>query len=145
MTTAQPLATYGQNWYAGNVGVSVNQYNSGWVYYVGSLPTTPDFYDWFIKQVGIHCSAIPANPLNIPAGVELNVRTCSNQANKILFFMNYTNQTQSVALPSTAVINLQGKIIKKINSVIDLSTGQLTPIPDDLIYIDPWDVTVIVN
>jgi len=144
LTTAQPLAIYGQNWYAGSVGVSVNQYNNGWVYYVGSLPTTPDFYYWFIGQVGIHCSAIPVNPLNIPLGVELNTRTCSDPSHKMLFFMNYTNQTQTIYLPDNEEI-IQGKIIKKTNSILNLKTGKLTLPNDQFITINPWDVAVVIT
>jgi len=58
--------------------------------------------------------------------------------------MNYTNQTQTIYLPDNEEI-IQGKIIKKTNSILNLKTGKLTLPNDQFITINPWDVAVVIT
>lgn len=93
-TTARSLATYGERYYAGQTAITENHFGDGNVFYVGTQPSTPGFYDGFIARA-LHSAGLTTRPL-LPAGIELSSR--QNSAHKIMFILNYTNHEQSVQI-----------------------------------------------
>jgi beta-galactosidase len=93
-TAAKVVATYGKGYYAGKAAVTENGVGKGWVYYVGSESTSPFFYDRLVARAARE-SSLPLNTM-LPQGVELAARQKAGA--KILFVLNYTGKTQTVAL-----------------------------------------------
>jgi beta-galactosidase len=93
-TTAETLATYTKKYYAGSAAISVNQFGKGHVYYVGTEPSSPEFYDRFTGRV-LHEAGIERGP-QLPDGVEIATRLAAGR--KIVFLLNYTDKRQSVDL-----------------------------------------------
>jgi beta-galactosidase len=93
-TTAETLATYGKKYYAGSAALTVNPFGKGRVYYVGTEPSSPEFYDRFttrvLREAGIEQGPQP------PDGVEVATRTAPDR--KVVFLLNYTDKKQSVEL-----------------------------------------------
>ncbi|HXJ95373.1 MAG TPA: beta-galactosidase [Terriglobia bacterium] len=93
-TTAETLATYGKKYYAGSSAVAVNTFGKGRVYYVGTEPSSLEFYDRFTARV-LHEAGLERGP-QLPDGVEMATRSASGR--KIVFLLNYTEKKQSVDL-----------------------------------------------
>lgn len=93
-TTAETLATYGKKYYAGSSALTVNSFGKGRVYYVGTEPSSREFYDRFagrvLQEAGVEHGPQP------PDGVEIATRLASGR--KIIFLLNYTDKKQSVDL-----------------------------------------------
>jgi beta-galactosidase len=93
-TTAQTLATYGKLYYAGKPAITLNHFGAGNVFYVGTEPTDPEFYDAVASHIsqtaGVECARA------VPAGVEMTVREKGKE--KIIFLMNFADSAQTVAL-----------------------------------------------
>jgi beta-galactosidase len=103
-TTAETLATYGKKYYAGAAAITVNTFGKGHVYYVGTEPSSPEFYDRFAARV-LHEAGIERGP-QIPDGVEMATRSASGR--RIVFLLNYTDKKQSVDLGSSYRDTLTG-------------------------------------
>lgn len=92
--TAQTLATYVEDFYAGQSAVTMNHFGKGAVLYVGTEPQGVTFYDGLVIRVA-ESSSMKLGP-KLPAGVEMATREKSGK--KIIFLLNYTGQPQSVAV-----------------------------------------------
>jgi beta-galactosidase len=92
--TAQALATYGDDFYAGKAAVTENHYGHGRVYYVGTESGSKQFYNQFANRI-LAEAGVPLGP-TLPVGVELQAR--EKAGSRIMFLLNYTNQTQSIHL-----------------------------------------------
>jgi beta-galactosidase len=114
-TRAETLATYGKKYYAGSAAVTVNTFGKGHVYYVGTEPSSPEFYDRFTARV-LHEVAIERGP-QLPDGVEMATRSASGR--RIVFLLNYTDKKQSVDLGQTYRDALSG--------ATGLTTADLAP------------------
>ncbi|HEY6271969.1 MAG TPA: beta-galactosidase [Terriglobales bacterium] len=93
-TTAETLATYGKGYYAGSVAITANSFGQGHVYYVGTEPSSPEFYDRFTDRL-LQKSGVEAGA-RVPDGVEVATREAPGR--KTIFLMNYTAKKESVDL-----------------------------------------------
>lgn len=103
--TAQPLATYGDRYYAGQPAVTMNRFGKGTVIYVGTQPEAGTFYDRLVSRVGEE-SRLTLGP-RLPAGVEMATREKSGT--KVTFLLNYTNQAQFVTVGTATRNALTGE------------------------------------
>jgi beta-galactosidase len=121
LKTAQAIATYEQDYYAGSSAIIRNQFGNGTAFYVGTLPD-PDGMEWLLDQV---CQTADIKPmaLHAPAGVEVVRRTNGKQT--WLFVLNHLNEEVQVPLEQ------QGYEM--------LSSTKL----DKSLLLDPGDVAII--
>ncbi|MEN4042851.1 MAG: beta-galactosidase [Anaerolineaceae bacterium] len=105
--TAEPLAIYTQDYYAGRAAVTVNRFGAGRVIYVGTLGEAALFdglAGWILRQAGLQ----PA--LNTPPGVEVTARY-QNGA-RLLFVLNHTSQAQTIHLDAVYRNLLDGAVLR---------------------------------
>jgi beta-galactosidase len=103
--TAQVMATYGQDYYAGKPAITINHYGRGSVIYVGTESPSSAFYDRLISFAAAQ-SAVELGP-RLPAGVEMATR--QKEGEKIIFLLNYTGEPQRVALGTISRNALTGR------------------------------------
>ena len=92
--SAEVLATYGSDFYAGTPALTRNRFGRGQAYYIASDPADgflDDLYGTLAAHQGI------AAPLATPDGVEVAVRETAQST--ILILLNHTEASQSVELP----------------------------------------------
>jgi beta-galactosidase len=95
-TTAEPLAVYEDDYYAGRLAATRRVLGDGQALYVGVLPG-PDFYgpllEWLLPQAGV----LPLLPATAPPGVEVAARV--GPAGRLLFLLHHEDGTVQVTLP----------------------------------------------
>ncbi|HEV3279074.1 MAG TPA: beta-galactosidase [Terriglobia bacterium] len=106
-STAETLATYGKGYYATSAAVTRNDSGKGRVYYVGTEPDSPEFYDRFLAGILQGAGISPGRSL--PDGVEMAVREGSGR--KIVFLLNYTDTRQSVDVGGASQDALTGSSV----------------------------------
>ncbi len=119
-TSAEVLAHYTEDYYAGEPAVTLNRYGKGQAIYVGALGGTTLYqalFDWLVKKLSI------ASVLVTPQGVEAAERSLGNW--RLLFLLNHTKATQTVSLPD-GYVNVLGN---------EALSGQVT--------LAPYDVTIL--
>jgi len=89
---AETLATYGKLYYAGSAALTRNRSGKGSVYYVGTEPDSPEFYDRLLAGI-LQGAGITPGP-RPPDGIEVATREGSGRT--VLFLLNYTAAKQSV-------------------------------------------------
>jgi beta-galactosidase len=92
---ATPLATYGDDFYAGTPVLTENSFGQGKAYYIASDPEDrflDDFYGRLLQRHQIE----PL--LETPAGVEVTLR--ETEQRRLLFVLNHNAEAQQVALPA---------------------------------------------
>ena len=90
-TTAEVIARYTQDYYAGRAAVTLNRYEAGTVVYVGTAgdaATHATLADWLIARTSLTA------PFPVPAGVEVTARAGGSR--QLLFVLNHTATTQEV-------------------------------------------------
>ena len=94
LKTAQALATYEHDYYAGSPAVTRNPFGDGTAFYVGTVPE-PKGMSWLMDQV---CEVANIKPMvpNLPAGVEIVRRTNGTQT--WLFALNHLNEEVEIPL-----------------------------------------------
>ena len=94
LKTAQTLATFEQDYYAGSPAVTRNRFGTGTAFYVGTVPDQRGM-DWLLAQV---CETAGVRPVlsNIPAGIELLQRTDGTAS--WLFLLNHSAERVTVPL-----------------------------------------------
>ncbi len=94
--SAEVIAKYTQDYYAGRAAITRNKFKKGWVVYVGTIGEAP-FYDvlagWLVTMAGVK----PV--LDAPEGVEVTERWQGER--RLLFLMNYSGKEQEVTLDGT--------------------------------------------
>jgi beta-galactosidase len=102
--TAEVLATYGDDFYAGRPAVTMNRFGSGRTYYIASrndVRFTDDFFSHLAKDL-----ALPrALPGELPKGVTAHIRQIENR--KYLFLLNFLNQHVTVPLGGERYTDLE--------------------------------------
>jgi beta-galactosidase len=96
VTTAEVLATYSDDFYAGMPVLTRNTFGEGSAYFIASQPDAAflaDFYGQLAEQFDLQ----PA--LDVPDGVEVSIRYKDDQA--ILFVLNHNAAPMEVALPQS--------------------------------------------
>ena len=101
---AATLATYGKRYYAGSAALTRNESGKGSVYYVGTEPDSPEFYDRLLAGILQGAGIAPGSPL--PEGVEMAVREGAGRT--VVFLLNYTSASQSVDVGKTSRDALTG-------------------------------------
>ncbi len=92
-TSAETVATYGGDFYAGTPVITVNRFGSGQAYYLGSEPEPAfleDFYGRILDEKGV------TPLLAAPEGVEVTVR--HKNGRPILFVLNHNETAATVTL-----------------------------------------------
>ncbi len=94
LKTAQAMATFEQDYYAGSPAVTRNQFGKGNAFYVGTVPDSNGM-DWLIETV---CEIANVKPilLKVPTGVEILKRVSGDSS--WLFVLNHTSDSITVQL-----------------------------------------------
>ncbi len=101
--TAQVLATYGSDFYAGRPALTVNRFGKGQAYYIASRNDTR-FLDDFYGKLAEDLKLLRALPASLPAGVTAQLR--EDGQNKFIFVMNFNPVKTTVKLDSGKYENL---------------------------------------
>jgi beta-galactosidase len=110
LKSAQALATFEQDYYAGDPAVTRNRFGSGNAYYVSTALDSSGM-DWLLDEVCATASIHSKS--NLPAGVEFVRR--SNGTQTWLFALNYSDEKVTVALDQPGYEMLSAKKLE--NSV----------------------------
>ncbi len=94
--TAEPLAWYGDDFYAGIPAVTVNRCGRGEVYYLG---TQAEESYWAQLLAGLADKYGVSHIAGLPEGVQATVR--SGEAGSFLFLLNLSRTPQTVPLPGS--------------------------------------------
>jgi beta-galactosidase len=105
--TAQVLATYGSDFYAGRPALTVNAYGKGKAYYMASR-NEASFLDDFYGKLAAEGDLLRALPVDLPAGVTAQLRThgSGSDAKKFIFVMNFNSAPVTVTLDEQPYQNL---------------------------------------
>ncbi len=98
-TTAQPLATYAREFYAGTPAITCNRYGKGRVYYVGTTPgetLAGKLADILCTEAGI------APVLTAPAGIEAT-RRITEDGRTYYFLINHNDAPKQMSIPAAWV------------------------------------------
>jgi beta-galactosidase len=103
LTSAEALATYEHDYYAGNPAVTRNRFGKGTAFHVGTVPDLNGM-DWLVEQF---CKSAGVKPetSNLPAGIELVRRTNGKQS--WLFILNHSGKEVNVERDTLSVSPLQ--------------------------------------
>jgi beta-galactosidase len=93
-TSADTLAVYKDQFYAGKAAFTRNKYGTGTVYYVGTEPTSEEFYQK-LMDAALPQAGIPPGP-PVPDGTAVAVR--EKPGKKIVFVLNFTDQPKVISL-----------------------------------------------
>ena len=92
-TSADVLASYGKDFYAGRPALTVNQFGEGNAYYIASRNEDDfltDFYKMIVKDMEIETVL----DKELPSGVTATKRT--DGENNYIFIMNYTSEDKEI-------------------------------------------------
>jgi beta-galactosidase len=95
--TAQPLATFGEDFYAGSPAVTENAFGQGKAYYIATQAEDrflDEFYGKLLQAQGIE------SVLKTPDGVEATLR--EKDGRRLLFVLNHNAASTSITLPDGA-------------------------------------------
>ncbi|OIB00471.1 beta-galactosidase [Paenibacillus sp. LC231] len=98
LETAEALAVYSSDFYAGRPALTVNQLGKGRAYYIASRNKEPfhsDFYRKLVEQTGVR----RALPVELPPGVSTSIRT--DGESDYIFVMNFSGEAKRVTLDGT--------------------------------------------
>lgn len=101
--TAEVLATYKSDFYAGMPALTVNRFGNGNTYYIAAR-TGDDFLFDFYGRLLEKSSIKRALDAELPEGVTAQVR--SNGQNSFIFLMNFTQEEKCVPLDKNKYINV---------------------------------------
>jgi beta-galactosidase len=105
LKSAQALANFERDYYAGSPAITRNQFGKGTAFYVGTVLDQSGM-DWMIDHV---CATAGVKPVasNLPAGVELLRRT--NGTLSWLFALNHSTEPVNLSMEGTGQDFLTGK------------------------------------
>ena len=101
--SAQTIARYASDYYAGQPAVTLNRFGQGWVIYIGTFGNEllyETLSDWLLDQAGVS----PELPL--PPTIEVTRR------GSFYFLLNHSSETQAVTLPWTAFNHLTEQTVQ---------------------------------
>jgi beta-galactosidase len=113
--SAQVLATYGSEFYAGRPAVTVNKLGKGRFFYIGSRNDSrfhSDFYRHLIDGLGLE----RAFDADLPDGVTAAARTDGER--NYLFLLNFTHRDHRIDLGKTARLDLMTQ--QKVEGALEL-------------------------
>lgn len=94
---AQPLGTYGEDFYKGEAALTVNRFGKGKAYYIAA-PVEEGFYLDFYQELAGELGLERALTELPPEGVEACLR--EGEGEQYLFLQNFSGKGQRVALPA---------------------------------------------
>jgi beta-galactosidase len=94
--TAQVLAMYRSDFYAGQPCLTVNRHGSGRVYYLGARPAADEFHDAFARALVRELKIAPCLEAALPEGVTVQKR--AGGGHTFLFVHNLKPIPQAVDL-----------------------------------------------
>jgi beta-galactosidase len=121
--TAQTIATYGGDFYAGSPALTVNRYGRGQAWYIASR-NEQSFHDDFYCMLAHRLNLPRAIETDLPAGVSATRR--SSGGRDFIFLLNFTSSTHAIDLGD-------GKLK-------DLLTGAAT---SGIITLEPYGVRIL--
>ncbi|RED61697.1 beta-galactosidase [Cohnella lupini] len=100
--SAEAVAEYGEDFYAGMPALTVNKFGAGEAWYVATSPEPAFLQDWLTKL----CADLNIKPLVAfaPEGVETSLR--EKDGNRYLFVMNHNAEPSKVSLGEKSGIDL---------------------------------------
>ena len=101
--SAQVLATYGEQFYAGLPALTVNEFGKGRAYYIASRNEDTmlgDFYGRIIQELGID----RVMAAKLPEGVTAQLRTDGER--RVIFLMNFTRGSQWIDLAGERFVDV---------------------------------------
>jgi beta-galactosidase len=122
--TAEPVATYSSEYFAGQSAVTRNVRGKGVVYYIGTVPdakASQVLMRRIASDAGIECE------LELPDGVEIAIRSSAEK--RVIFVLNLSKETKEVRLPAGV----------RVSALSDRR------FPDGNIELAPCDVEVLVE
>jgi beta-galactosidase len=108
LNTAQALATFEQDYYAGGPAITRNRFGKGTAYYVSTVPDQSGM-DWLLDEICKTAHVKSAVP-NIPAAVEVLQR--ANEKASWLFLLNHSTDKVIVSLEQSGLDLLTGRDVK---------------------------------
>jgi beta-galactosidase len=109
-SSAEVIARYTQDYYAGRVAITRNKFKKGWVVYIGTTGDAP-FYDVLVSWLVSFAGVKPV--LDAPEGVEVTERWQGDR--RILFLINYSPKEQEVTLDGTYTdLLINSKLVGKV-------------------------------
>ena len=111
--TAQALATFEKDYYAGRPAVTRNQFGNGTAFYVGTVPDQKGM-EWLLEKV-CEVAGVKAVLSNVPAGIELVQRAAGNSS--WLFVLNHSAEKVTVPLQQNGSDLLTGA---NVNGSVEL-------------------------
>ena len=108
LKTAQALATFEQDYYAGSPAITRNQFGKGTAFYVGTVPDSNGMA-WLMKEI---CEIVGIKPIvsKVPTGVEVLKRVNGNSS--WLFVLNYSSKKVRLPLETNGHDLLTGLELK---------------------------------
>jgi len=89
---AKAVATFEQDYFAGNAAITQNQFDKGNAFYIGTVLDTTGM-DWLLEHV---CKTADVQYTSVPAGVELLHRT--NGKSTWLFVLNHSGKNVTIPI-----------------------------------------------
>lgn len=93
---ANAIATYTDDFYAGEPCITHNRYGKGDAWYFGTMPEDAFILDFVSRLVEKFPSLVSCK---VPSGVEVVTRIHSLSGETFRFFLNHTNEETTIALP----------------------------------------------
>jgi beta-galactosidase len=103
LQTAEALAVYERDYYAGRPAVTVNQFGGGSVYYLAARYEDlflADFYGWLGNELGLEQTI----PTHLPKGVTAQKRVTGSE--ETIFLLNFEPLPQTVALDDMVALDV---------------------------------------
>lgn len=110
--SAEVLAEYRDDFYAGFPALTVNTLGQGKAYYIATRVKEPfydDFYSQVIEQVGIK----RALKTNLPQGVTAQLRTSGE--NEYIFLLNFSDKEQEIPLHGALLMDMSSAKIESVS------------------------------
>jgi len=100
---AKEIATFEQDYYAGNAAITQNTFGKGNAFYVGTVPDNNGM-EWMLELV---CKTAGVQSANLPAGIEILHR--ANGQSSFVFVLNYSDEKVTVSLEQSGIDLLTDK------------------------------------
>jgi len=104
---AEPLSSFSGGELEGKPAVTIHKFGNGFILYIGTDTTTPEFYE---KVFNILANRIKIEPLaDVPLDVEVTTRQTSSQI--FYFFINLTDAPRNFQIKEPLIDVLTGKTV----------------------------------
>jgi beta-galactosidase len=101
--SAQVLATYGEQFYAGTPAVTENRFGAGRAFYVASR-TDAAFNEDFLQNIIASCDLHVPLATELPEGVSVQMR--ADDKHEWIFVLNFSESVQQISLPDATFFDV---------------------------------------